>query len=102
LCAILIAGLAALVVLCPAAWHGVLFGLQPGILLFVVFVSVHWLLQERYRRQLVFLPGFTRVKSGSTIVRSAGAKRSREASTVDAPAGSVEAAAKLAGPPSGT
>ncbi len=103
LCALLSAGLAAFVILFPAAWPGVLFGLQPGVLLFVVFVSVHWLLQERYRRQLVFLPGFSRAKPGSTIVRSAGPKRPREASTVDAPAGSVEAAAaKAAGSQSGT
>jgi hypothetical protein len=95
--------LTALVIFCPGAWAGVLFGLQPGVLLFMIFTGGHWLLQERYRRQLVFLPGFTRAKSGSTIVRSPGAKRPREASTVDAPPGSAEAAAaKSAGSQSGS
>jgi hypothetical protein len=61
------------------------FGSQPGVVLFLVFVGVHWLLQERYRRQLVFLPGFSRTKPGSTLVRTNAAKRPREASTVDAP-----------------
>jgi hypothetical protein len=61
------------------------FGSQPGVVLFLVFVGVHWLLQERYRRQLVFLPGFSRTKLGSTLVRTNAAKRPREASTVDAP-----------------
>jgi hypothetical protein len=61
------------------------FGSQPGVVLFLVFVGVHWLLQERYRRQLVFLPGFSRTKPGSTLVRANAAKRPREVSTVDAP-----------------
>lgn len=103
LLAVLGAGLATFALLCPAAWPGVLFGLQPGLLLVLVFISIHWLLQERYRRQLVFLPGFTRPKSGSTITRMNAAKRPAQGSTVDAPAGSADAASsKSAAPPSGT
>jgi hypothetical protein len=77
--------LVAVALFSPAAMPAVLFGLQPGLLLFLLFVGIHWLLQERYRRQLVFLPGFTRAKPGSTMVRADVAKRPREASTVDAP-----------------
>jgi hypothetical protein len=73
----------------PALLPPLLFGAQPGIVLFLVFVGIHWALQERYRRQLVFPQGFSRAKPNSTKVRTKGAKRPREASTVDAPPGSV-------------
>jgi hypothetical protein len=103
LLATLALGLAAFTVAFPAAWAGIVFGLQPGVLLLIVFIVAHWLLQERYRRQLVFLPGRARAKAGSTIVRSAGAKRPREASTVDAPPAGAEApSVKSVAPPSGT
>ena len=70
LLAVLAGGMAAFTLSFPAGWMGILFGLQPGILLFLVFIGVHWLVQERYKRQLVFLPGFSRPKPGSTISRS--------------------------------
>ena len=76
------------------------FGSQPGVVLFVVFVGVHWLLQERYRRQLVFLPGFSRTKPGSTLVRANAAKRPREASTVDAPGSEAPAEGAVSKPSS--
>jgi hypothetical protein len=75
----------ALEIIWPAAVPPLLFGLQPGVVLLVVFISVYWVLQERYRRQLVFLPGFTRTKANSTVVRTNVAKRPRETSTLDAP-----------------
>lgn len=90
----LVAALAALTfgILCPGFLPALLFGSQPGAVLFLVFVGVHWLMQERYRRQLVFLPGFSRAKPGSTMVRTNSAKRPRDASTVDAaPAPAAEA-----------
>jgi hypothetical protein len=67
-----------------------------------VFVGIHQLVQERYRRQLVFMPGFTRTKAGSTITRTNSAKVLREASTVDAPPGAAEDAAKEPSTPSGS
>lgn len=97
------AGLAVITLLYPAAWPAIAYGLQPGVVLFVIFAGIQWAIQERYRRQVVFLPGFSRPKSGSTITRSSPAKRPREASTVDAPAGSLEGVPPAsAPPPSGT
>ena len=82
---LLAASLLTLGVLCPAALSPVLFGVQPGLVLFLVFVASHWCMQERYRRQLVFMTGFTRAKPNSTLIRTNSAKRPREASTVDSP-----------------
>ncbi len=78
-------GLLTLQVVCPALLPPILFGLQPGVVLLFVVMGVYWILQERYRRQLVFLPGFTRTKPGSTVLRSSGSQRPREASTLAAP-----------------
>lgn len=60
------------------------FGCQPGVLVLVVLLGIQWMLQESYRRQLVFMPGFTRVKANSSLLRTGGPRR--EPSTVDAPA----------------
>jgi hypothetical protein len=50
---------------------------------------VQWLLNERRRRQIVFLPSFRRSRGGSSLVRSTSSPTSRpqapEPSTVDAP-----------------
>jgi hypothetical protein len=62
-----------------------------------LFAGGHWLVQARYRRQLVFMTGFSQPKPGSTLVRGEGSKRGREPSTVDAP-GSAPASAAPAGP----
>ncbi len=86
------AGLAVFALVFPAAWAGVAYGLQPGLVLCVVFVAIHRLLHERYRRQLVFLPGFARGKGGSTIVRTQIDTRPRPPSTVDATPEAVESA----------
>ena len=43
------------------------------------------MLHQRYKRQLVFMPGFTRVKPGSSLLRGSSVKRNREPSTIDAP-----------------
>ncbi len=87
-------GAAVFAVMCPAAVAPVLFGMQPGAVLLIVCIGVHLLLQEKYRRQLVFLPGFTRVKPTSTMMRTGSGQRPREASTVDAPPGILESAGK--------
>ena len=70
----------------PALFPMVLYGIQPGVAILLLVLGVHWVLQERYRRQLVFMPGFARMKPGSSVVRSGSSNRPREASTVDAPA----------------
>jgi hypothetical protein len=43
------------------------------------------MLHERYRRQVVFMPGFTRLKSKSSLIVNTPQPRPREPSTVDAP-----------------
>lgn len=97
----LVAGIVATLTLwSPGVWPAVVFGLQPGVLLFLIFAVAHWLVQERYRRQLVFLGGFARPKAGSTITRTGSAKRPREASTVDAPPPILEAGSTA--PPAGS
>jgi hypothetical protein len=97
-------GLAVLVLVlalfCPAVVAPILFGLQPGVVLLLVFVGIHWFMHERYRRKLIFLPGFAQAKPGSTMVRNDSATRPRQGSTVDAPAASAaptETAAQSSG-----
>jgi len=82
-------GVVAAGVLWPAVLPTVLYGCQPGALVLAVLLGFQWMLQQRYRRQVVFLPGFKRLKPGSSLVRSG---RPREPSTVDAPAASSASA----------
>lgn len=63
-----------------------LLGCQPGLLVLILVLAGQWLLQENYRRQVIFLPGFTRLKTGSSLVRPTGPVPGRETSTIDAPA----------------
>ncbi len=81
---------AAGVVLCglflPGLLAAVLYGCQPGVAVLVPLLGAQWLLQQRYRRQVVFLPGFARSKGAA----GAGARPRTEPSTVDAlPPGSA-------------
>jgi hypothetical protein len=76
----------AAVVLWPAVVPMIAYGCQPGALVLAVILGLQWLLHRQYRRQVVFMPGFTRLKPGSSLVRAGGAGRARETSTIDAPA----------------
>jgi len=67
----------------PAWGPALLFGAEPGALVLVLILAVHLVLKQRYRRQVIFMPGFTRVKPGSSLLKNVA--RPREASTVDAP-----------------
>jgi len=69
----------------PAALPPVVFGCQPGLVVLALLLGAQWLLQERYRRQIVFLPGFARLQANSSLARAAQARKPREASTVDSP-----------------
>jgi hypothetical protein len=55
-------------------WPGLLtvmvYGAQPGLAVLLVVLAVQWVLHERYRRRVVFLPGFRRVKTGSSLARA--------------------------------
>ena len=68
----------------PALLPNFVYGCQPGLVVLIVILGIQWMLQERYRRRVVFMPGFTRLKSNSSLIRS-GAGRAREPTTVDAP-----------------
>ncbi|MBM4067341.1 MAG: MFS transporter [Planctomycetes bacterium] len=66
----------------PALLPWLVYGCQPGFAVLLIVLGVQWLLQERYRRQVVFMPGFTRLGSNSSLVRAGNRP---QASTVDAP-----------------
>jgi hypothetical protein len=69
----------------PAVLPAVVYGAQPGLAVLLLILAFQWMLQERYRRQVVFMPGFTRLKANSSLIVNVPS-RPREASTVDAPA----------------
>jgi hypothetical protein len=72
--------------LAPGLTGAVVFGCIPGVVVLMLAVSGHMVVQERRRRQIVFLPSFRR--GGSSIIqgKSNGSQpRHGEPSTVDAP-----------------
>jgi hypothetical protein len=70
----------------PGMVPAVIYGCEPGVVILVGLLIVQWLVHQRYRRQVVFLPGFTRLKTGSSIIRAGLSPRILEPTTVDAPA----------------
>jgi hypothetical protein len=80
-------GLAALItaLLWPNVMPAILYGCEPGVAILVLVLAIQWMLQSRYRRRLIFMPGFTRLKPGSSLVRAGSSNRPREPSTVDVP-----------------
>lgn len=81
----------------PALFPMLLYGCQPGLVVLLLVLLVQWTLHERYRRQLVFLPGFMRVQSGSSLTRGGSSGRQREPTTVDAPASGTRGEASPGG-----
>jgi hypothetical protein len=85
------AGLTVAAVLVPGVLPAAAYGCEPGLLVLLLVLAGHWLLHRRYRRQVVFLPGFARHKTGSSLVRSTGSSNraravpAREPSTIDEP-----------------
>lgn len=79
----------------PSVTPAVLSGLLPGAAVLVLLIGFQWMLQQRYHRQVVFMPGFKRLKPGSSLVRTQS--RPREPSTVDAPAPSGQGSASGSG-----
>jgi hypothetical protein len=49
-----------------------------------VVVATQWTLQQRYRRQVILMPGFARLKAGSSLIRNSN-NRPRDPSTIDEP-----------------
>src|SRR5262249_51808153 len=46
----------------------VIYGCEPGLAALLVVGTMQWLVHRRYRRQVVFLPSFKRVKAGDSSV----------------------------------
>jgi hypothetical protein len=81
----------------PAAFPAVAYGCEPGAAVLLLVLAVQWILQRRYRRQVVFMPGFTRGRPGSSLSRGSSVQRPRELSTVDAPQAAAGAAGSSKG-----
>ncbi len=67
----------------PTTLSAVLYGIEPGLVVLLGVVVVLWFLQRRYKRQVVFMPGFSRTTAGSSVMRSGSSNRRRPESTVD-------------------
>jgi hypothetical protein len=68
-----------LVTLWPGIMIQVIYGCEPAVLVLIVILAAKYWLFRRYRRQVVFLPGFTRRKTPSSLAR--------QPSSVSRPAG---------------
>jgi hypothetical protein len=78
------AAVAALGVYAPAGLPAIAYGSEPGALVLLLAVAAQWIQHQRYRRQLIFMPGFTRLKAGSSLIRG-GSNGPRDPSTIDGP-----------------
>lgn len=76
---------AAIGVYSPAALPVIAYGCEPGLLVLVVAMAAQWMLHQRSRRRVVFMPGFTRLKTGSSLIRTSTNNRPRDPSTIDEP-----------------
>ncbi len=92
--ALLTFGVGALWLFRPTAMASLAYGAELGAFVLLVAAVLLWLMHERQRRQIVFLPSFRRGRGGSSLLRAgAGATSSGniprpqhgEPSTVDAP-----------------
>src|SRR5262249_12109638 len=85
LCLLLACGVVALSLLGSWTVAAVLYGCEPGLAALLLIAAAQWLLHHRYRRQVVFLPSFKRLKAAdSSLSHNGGSNRPREPSTVDA------------------
>jgi hypothetical protein len=93
------AGLGSAVLAIALFWPGLVpalaFGCEPGFVVLLVLLAVQWMLHESYRRQLVFMPGFKRLKGDSSLIRTGSSGNRREPSTIDAPAPSAGSSAPI-------
>jgi len=81
----LAAGIVVVGILWPGLLPSIVYGCEPGAAVLVFLIALQWTLHERYRRKVVFMPGFTRLKPGSSLVHAGSSNRKRELSTVDEP-----------------
>ncbi len=100
----MVVGVGLVAVLLSGRWPGVVpaivYGCEPGALVLLLVVGIQWVLQRRYRRQVVFMPGFSRLKPGSSLVRAGSSNRPRDPSTVDEPSKRASAASAESRPQS--
>jgi hypothetical protein len=86
LLSVLVAAVVLGVLLWPTLTGQIAYGCQPGAVVLLLVAGAQWLLHERYRRQLVFLPSFSRTRPGSSLMRQEAARAAHgEPPTVDAP-----------------
>jgi hypothetical protein len=84
-CVVLFGAAVAVVgVYAPAALPAIAYGSEPGALVLLLAVAAQWIQHQRYRRQVIFMPGFTRLKAGSSLIRGGG-NVPRDPSTIDEP-----------------
>jgi hypothetical protein len=85
---LLVLALSSAGLLWPGLLSALIYGCEPGALVLLAAIGWQWLLHRRYRRQLVFMPGFARLKASSSVTRGSSVVRKRtEPSTVDNPPG---------------
>jgi hypothetical protein len=83
---VLLLGILVIGFLWPGLLSSIAYGCEPGFAVLLLVLVVQWGLHRRYKRQLVFMPGFTRLKTGSSLTRRTGSSnRPLEPSTIDAP-----------------
>jgi hypothetical protein len=87
----------------PTLMGQVAYGCQPGILVLLLVAGLQWLLHERRRRQVLFLPSFSRTRAGSSMVRNTTPRPSTgEAPRPAAPSGTAEPSTVDAPQPAGS
>jgi drug/metabolite transporter (DMT)-like permease len=70
----------------PGVWPAFLYGAQAAGVVLALVAAILWVRQQRWRRQVILMPGFRRRKTGSSLLRGQGSRPPREPSTVDGPA----------------
>ncbi len=87
LLALLILAAAVAALLWPTMLWAIVYGCEPGALVLLSAIALQWTVYQRYRRQIVFLPSFSRSRVGSSLIHKTPSHRppSGEPSTVDAP-----------------
>jgi hypothetical protein len=75
----------------PTMLCAIAYGCEPGAVVMLAVFGLQWLMHRRYRRQIVFLPSFSRSRAGSSLIHKSPSNRPHigEPSTVDAPPPSV-------------
>ncbi|HEV8062210.1 MAG TPA: hypothetical protein VGP68_20190, partial [Gemmataceae bacterium] len=60
------------------------FGCEPALVVLCILLGVRWRLHHQYRQRMVFMPGFTQLKNGSSLTKKDSSKIRRDLPTVEA------------------